>query len=96
MGVEGIDPRKTVGTYVKPRDWNALISDPDVTLIDTRNDYEIEIGTFKHAVNPNTETFREVPQYVKDTLDPNKPKKVAMFITFHLETTYDADQHTRI
>jgi UPF0176 protein len=81
MGVEGIDPRKTVGTYVKPRDWNALISDPDVTLIDTRNDYEIEIGTFKHAVNPNTETFRDFPQYVKDNLDPKKHKKVAMFCT---------------
>jgi len=58
MGVEGIDPRKTAGTYVKPEDWNALISDPEVKLIDTRNDYEIEIGTFKHAVNPNTESFR--------------------------------------
>ena len=81
MGVEGIDPRKTVGTYVKPKDWNALISDPDVLLIDTRNDYEIEIGTFKNAVNPNTESFREFPQYVKDNLDPAKHKKVAMFCT---------------
>jgi UPF0176 protein len=70
-----------VGTYVKPTDWNALISDPDVLLIDTRNDYEIEIGTFKHAVNPNTESFREFPQYVKDNLDPAKNKKVAMFCT---------------
>lgn len=81
MGVEGIDPRKTVGTYVKPADWNALISDPDVVLIDTRNDYEIEIGTFENAVNPNTETFREFPEYVKDNLDPEKNKKVAMFCT---------------
>ncbi len=81
MGVEGIDPRKTVGTYVKPKDWNALISDPEVLLIDTRNDYEIEIGTFQNAVNPNTETFREFPQYVKDNLDPKKHKKVAMFCT---------------
>ncbi|MCC2615452.1 rhodanese-related sulfurtransferase [Aestuariibacter halophilus] len=81
MGVDGIDPRKTVGTYVKPQDWNALISDPDVTVIDTRNDYEIEIGTFKHAINPKTETFREFPQYVKETLDPAKNKKVAMFCT---------------
>jgi UPF0176 protein len=81
MGVEGIDPLKTVGTYVKPADWNALISDPEVLLIDTRNDYEIEIGTFKHAVNPNTESFREFPQYVKDNLDPAKNKKVAMFCT---------------
>ena len=81
MGVEGIDPRKTVGTYVKPKDWNALISDPEVLLIDTRNDYEIEIGTFENAINPNTETFREFPQYVKDNLDPAKHKKVAMFCT---------------
>ena len=81
MGVEGIDPRKTVGTYVKPQEWNQLISDPDVTVIDTRNDYEIEIGTFKHAINPNTETFREFPQYVADNLDPAKNKKVAMFCT---------------
>jgi UPF0176 protein len=81
MGVQGIDPLKTVGTYVKPADWNALISDPDVLLIDTRNDYEIEIGTFKHAVNPNTESFREFPQYVKDNLDPAKNKKIAMFCT---------------
>lgn len=81
MGVEGIDPRRTVGTYVKPSDWNALISDPDVITIDTRNDYEIEIGTFKHAVNPNTQTFREFPRYVKEQLDPGKHKKVAMFCT---------------
>jgi UPF0176 protein len=81
MGVEGIDPRKTVGTYVKPKDWNALISDPDVTVIDTRNDYEIEIGTFKHAINPHTDSFREFPEYVAKTLDTNKHKKVAMFCT---------------
>ncbi|WP_100657404.1 rhodanese-related sulfurtransferase [Alteromonas flava] len=81
LGVEGIDPRKTVGTYVKPADWNTLISDPEVTVIDTRNDYEIEIGTFKNAINPNTESFREFPQYVKENLDPNKHKKVAMFCT---------------
>ncbi|AYA64435.1 oxygen-dependent tRNA uridine(34) hydroxylase TrhO [Alteromonas sp. RKMC-009] len=81
MGVEGIDPRHTVGTYVKPKDWNDLISDPDVLVIDTRNDYEIEIGTFKHAVDPNTKTFREFPDYVKDNMDPEKHKKVAMFCT---------------
>ncbi|MCL1113997.1 rhodanese-related sulfurtransferase [Shewanella basaltis] len=81
MGVEGIDPRKVVGTYVKPKDWNALISDPDVVLVDTRNDYEVKIGTFKNAVNPVTETFREFPQYVKQNLDPAKHKKVAMFCT---------------
>lgn len=81
LGVEGIDPRKSVGTYVAPKDWNDLISDPEVTVIDTRNDYEIEIGTFKHAINPNTDSFREFPQYVETELDPNKHKKVAMFCT---------------
>ena len=81
MGVEGIDPRKVVGTYVKPKDWNALISDPDVVLIDTRNDYEYQIGTFDNAINPKTDTFREFPQYVEENLDPKKNKKVAMFCT---------------
>ena len=81
MGVDGIDPEKIDGTYVKPQDWNALIADPEVLLIDTRNDYEVKIGTFKGAVNPDTETFREFPQYVKDHLDPGKHKKVAMYCT---------------
>jgi UPF0176 protein len=81
MGVEGIDPNQVVGTYVKPKDWNALISDPEVLLVDTRNDYEIEIGTFKNAVNPNTTTFREFPDYVEKNLDKNKHKKVAMYCT---------------
>jgi len=81
MGVENIDPNAIVGTYVKPADWNALISDPEVLLIDTRNDYEVHIGTFKGAVNRVTDTFREFPQYVKDNLDPEKHKKVAMYCT---------------
>lgn len=81
MGVEGIDPLKVVGTYVKPKDWNALISDPDVVLVDTRNDYEVDIGTFEGAIDPKTKTFREFPQYVSDNLDPEKHKKVAMFCT---------------
>jgi len=81
MGIEGIDPNQVVGTYVKPKDWNALISDPEVLLVDTRNDYEIEIGTFKNAINPNTETFREFPDYVAKNLDKNKHKKVAMYCT---------------
>jgi len=81
MGVEGIDPNQVVGTYVKPQDWNALISDPEVLLVDTRNDYEVEIGTFEGALNPDTETFREFPKYVKDNLDKTKHKKVAMFCT---------------
>jgi UPF0176 protein len=81
LGVEGIDPKRVVGTYVKPKDWNKLISAEDVTVIDTRNDYEYEIGSFKHAVNPKTKTFREFPDYVKTNLDPQKNKKVAMFCT---------------
>jgi len=81
MGVEGIDPKRVVGTYVKPKDWNDLISDPDVVLVDTRNDYEVQVGTFKNALNPNTESFREFPEYVKQNLDPAKNKKVAMFCT---------------
>ncbi|EKE76790.1 rhodanese-related sulfurtransferase [Gallaecimonas xiamenensis] len=81
MGVCGIDPNKVVGTYVKPEQWNALISDPEVLLVDTRNDYEVAVGTFKGAIDPNTKAFRDFPTYVKDHLDPAKHKKVAMFCT---------------
>lgn len=81
MGVEGIDPRRVVGTYVEPQDWNALISQPDVLLVDTRNDYEVQVGTFEHAINPKTESFREFPDYVKQHLDPARHKRVAMFCT---------------
>lgn len=81
MGVENIDPNHIVGTYVKPQDWNDIISDPEVVLVDTRNDYEYDIGTFKGALNPNTKTFREFPQYIADNLDPGKHPKVAMFCT---------------
>ena len=81
MGVPGIDPNQVVGTYVKPKDWNDLISDPEVMLIDTRNDYEFQVGTFDKAVNPKTETFREFPDYVDQSLSPDTHKKVAMFCT---------------
>ena len=81
LGIEGIDPRHVVGTYVKPSAWNDLIADPNVLVVDTRNDYEVKIGTFKGAVNPNTNTFREFPDYVKKNMDPTKHKKVAMFCT---------------
>ncbi len=81
LGVEGVDPRQVVGTYVKPAQWNALIADPEVVVIDTRNDYEVQIGTFKHALNPATSSFREFPAYVAGQLDPGKHKKVAMFCT---------------
>ncbi len=81
MGVEGVDPNKQVGTYVDPEDWNALISDPDVVLVDTRNAYEYAIGTFKGAVDPQTESFREFPDWVKNSGEVPKNKKVAMFCT---------------
>lgn len=81
MGVEGIDPNAMVGTYVKSAQWNALVSDPDVVLLDTRNDYECGIGSFKGAVDPGTTTFREFPAFVRENLDPSKNKKVAMFCT---------------
>jgi len=74
MGVEGIDPNRKVGTHVPPQEWNDLISDPEVLLIDTRNDYEVEIGSFKNAI-------REFPEYVKQELDSAKHKKVAMYCT---------------
>lgn len=81
MGVQGIDPLNVVGTYVKPEQWNELISDPEVLLIDTRNDYEYQVGTFKNAINPNTDNFREFPDFVEQNLDKNKHQKVAMFCT---------------
>jgi UPF0176 protein len=81
MGIEGVDPKDVVGSYVKPEDWNALIENPDVVLVDTRNDYEVQIGTFKNAINPETESFREFPAFVEANLDPAKHKKVAMFCT---------------
>lgn len=81
MGVEGIDPNRVVGTYVEPKDWNRLLEDPEVLLVDTRNDYEYKVGSFKNAINPNTESFREFPEFVKTHLNPEKHKKVAMFCT---------------
>lgn len=81
LGVAGVSPTNKVGKYVQPQDWNALISDPDVILIDTRNDYEVDIGTFKGAIDPKTTTFREFPEYVAKNLDKTKHKKVAMFCT---------------
>ena len=81
MGIENIDPTRVAGTYVDPKDWNRLISDPEVVLIDTRNDYEFKVGTFKNAINPNTESFREFPGFAKQHLSPEKHKKIAMFCT---------------
>ncbi len=81
LGLPEVDPSQQVGNYVNAKDWNALISDPEVVVIDTRNDYEVKIGTFKGADNPETESFREFPEYVQRHLDPRKHKKVAMFCT---------------
>lgn len=81
LGVPEVNPNKQVGTYVNPEDWNALLDDPNVILIDTRNDYECEIGTFEGAIDPKTTTFREFPSYVRKNLDPLKHKKIAMYCT---------------
>ncbi|TWC35011.1 UPF0176 protein [Pseudomonas sp. SJZ079] len=81
LGVPGVDPNQQVGRYVEAKDWNALISDPEVLLIDTRNDYEVSIGTFEGALDPKTKSFREFPEYIQANFDPSKHKKVAMFCT---------------
>jgi len=81
LGIPGIDPLKSTGTRVLPAEWNALISDPEVVLVDTRNDYEVELGTFKQAINPTTENFRDFPEYVETHLINKKDKKIAMFCT---------------
>ncbi len=85
MGVEGLSPTKRVGQYVKPEDWNALITSPDVVVIDTRNDYEVEIGTFKGAVDPDIQSFSQLTQWVKDAKElaekEGKKPRVAMFCT---------------
>ncbi len=85
MGVPNVHAETMAGTYVKPQDWNALIDDPDVVVVDTRNDYEVSIGTFKRAVNPHTTSFTEFPQWVKEQSAEggvlhNKPR-LAMFCT---------------
>ena len=81
LGVEGIDPRQLVGEHVAPERWNELISRPDVRLIDTRNDYEVGLGTFSGAENPETQSFRDFPAWVEANLDIEKDQKVAMFCT---------------
>jgi UPF0176 protein len=85
MGVEGIDPRASVGTYVAPQEWNALIADPDTIVIDTRNDYEVAAGTFERAIDPKTATFREFPDWFRRErerlLGEGRAPKVAMFCT---------------
>ena len=81
LGVEGVSPTKTVGEYIDPEAWNDFINDPDVVVIDTRNDYEVEIGTFKGAVDPETTSFRELPEWVEGQDNLLKGKKIAMFCT---------------
>ena len=81
LGRPGIRPAECAGTRIEPKQWNKVIADPDVVLIDTRNNYEYQIGTFKNAISPRTVNFREFPDYVRTELDANRHKKVAMFCT---------------
>jgi len=81
LGVPGIDPSREVGTYIKPEDWNALITRPDVCVLDTRNAYEVAEGSFPGALDPHTRSFREFPRYVKNHLDPETQPNVAMYCT---------------
>lgn len=91
-----VNPRQRVGHHLEPQDWNQLLQDPDVLLIDTRNDYEIEAGTFINAIDPHTRSFREFPDWVAEHLDPRQHKKIAMFCTGGIRceksTSYLLDQ----
>jgi UPF0176 protein len=75
------NPGKQVGTYVEPQDWNEIIGQDDVVIIDTRNDYEVALGSFENALDPKTQSFTQFKDYVAENLDPAKHKKVAMFCT---------------
>lgn len=81
LGVPGIDPAGGAGEYVAPADWNALISRPDVRVVDTRNDYEVQLGTFRGAEDPGTASFRDFPRWAQAHLDPRRDRHVAMFCT---------------
>lgn len=81
LGLPEVSPTEQVGTYVPPKDWNQVISDPDVVVIDTRNDYEVGMGSFHRAQNPKTASFNEFPNYAEEHLDPSQHKKIAMFCT---------------
>lgn len=81
MGVPGVDPNHLVGAYVAPREWNSLISDPDVLVIDTRNSFEFQAGSFANAVDPETNSFRQFPAYVARELSGQQDRKIAMFCT---------------
>jgi UPF0176 protein len=81
LGKPEAKPSEIAGTYISAKDWNNLIQDPEVTVIDVRNDYEIEVGTFKNSINPKTSSFKEFPDFVSTHLDPKKHKKIAMSCT---------------
>ncbi len=83
MGVPDLRPASQAGHYVSAQDWNALIADPDVLLVDTRNDYEVELGTFGRAINPRIQSFAQLPDWLQaqGLLNPAQPRKVAMFCT---------------
>ncbi len=81
LGRPDITPQKQVGQYVPAAEWNDLISDPEVILVDARNDFEVELGSFKGAINPQTAAFNQFPEFVRQNLDPSRHKKVAMFCT---------------
>jgi UPF0176 protein len=81
MGVSGINPNLMAGKYVKPQDWNQLLDDPDVVVVDVRNDYEVAIGTFKGAINPQTKSFSELPEWIRQEAALRSKPKVAMFCT---------------
>ncbi len=81
LGMPNINPEHKTGVHVAAEHWNDLISKPDVFVLDTRNTYEVELGTFKNAINPNTEYFRDFPRYVAEQLDPTQHKNIAMFCT---------------
>lgn len=81
IGDQSVDPTEVVGTYVAPEDWNALILDPNMVIIDTRNVYETRIGTFRGAIDPKMKSFIEFPGYIRANFNPQKTKKVAMFCT---------------
>ena len=78
---KAVEIEKGIGTHVKSADWNRLISDENTIILDTRNDYEVELGTFRGAINPNIEKFSDLPAYVAENFDPRANKKVAVFCT---------------
>ncbi len=81
LGASDVQPQAQTGKHLNPNEWNELLQDPEVVVIDTRNDYEVQLGTFTGAINPNTANFRDFPAYVSKHLDDKKHKKIAMFCT---------------